>query len=385
MAGIDQTGFVVRTYTEIVESIREEYVQREGSGRIPDWARNKVQGIITTIIALALSELWLSLQQVYDSFRPSSATGEQLDNLCELVGVSRRGATFSTVELSLTGSAGVSVPAGQIVQDVAGFQWVTLEDVILPGTTIARSNTLGAVQAPATTINQIVSAITGWTGVTNPLPASPGQNRETDPELRLSRLRRLQRGTTSTEGGVRSALEDLDFVGTALVIDNDSDTTLVVGPYSIPRKAFLPVVFPSTLTAEQRTQVAQTILDTKPLGIQSFGPETEVIVSPSGVNRTIGFALASAVGVDIEVDVTVASGFTFDEVREQILLGIRTYFLGLGAGARVNLLQLFRVVGSVEGARSASITLARAGDPKVAADLVLTITEYPVEGTFTVV
>lgn len=384
MAGIDPTGFVVKTYTEILDEMRAEYVLREGSGRVPDWARNKVQGIVTVVLALAISEVWGAVQQVYESFRPSSATGEQLDNLCELVGVERQGATFSTVSLSLTGTAGVFVPAGQVVEDVAGFRWATLQDVTLPGTTIARATTLGAVTAPATTVNKIVSAVTGWSGVSNPAAASPGLDRETDLQLRESRLRRLQRGTTATMGGVQSALEDLDFVTTALVVDNDGSTPLVVGPYTIPPKAFLPVIAPETLTADQIREAAQAILDTKPIGIQSFGPGVISLPGPSGVPKAIGYALASAVAIDITVTVTIAPRFGAQEVADQVLLGIRTYLSTLTVGSSVRLLQLLRVVGQVAGAQSATVVLGRSGDPLVAADLTLTVTEYPIEGTFTV-
>lgn len=384
MAGIDPTGFVVKTYTEILDEMRAEYVLREGSGRVPDWARNKVQGIVTVVLALAISEVWGAVQQVYESFRPSSATGEQLDNLCELVGVERQGATFSTVSLNLTGTAGVFVPAGQVVEDVAGFRWTTLQDVTLPGTTIARATTLGAVTAPATTVNKIVSAVTGWSGVSNPAAASPGLNRETDLQLRESRLRRLQRGTTATMGGVQSALEDLDFVTTALVVDNDGSAPLVVGPYTIPPKAFLPVIAPETLTVDQIREAAQAILDTKPIGIQSFGPGVISLPGPSGVPKAIGYALASAVEIDITVTVTVAPRFSAQEVADQVLLGIRTYLSTLTVGSSVRLLQLLRVVGQVTGAQSATVVLGRSGDPLVAADLTLTVTEYPIEGTFTV-
>lgn len=381
MAGLNDTGFSTPRFQDVADEIRAEYVSREGSGRTPDWSRNRVLGLLTTIMALLLVGLWESLQQVYNSFRVNSATGEQLDNLCELVGVERQQATFSTVELEFSGTPGTIIPAGFVAETASGDRWITIEDGVVGGAAIARASETGEIIALAGTITEIVTAVSGLDSVTNPTAANVGRDRESDLELRLQRSQRLQGGTNRTLGGIRTALEDLNFIEAALVVENDGLADIVVDGITIPGKAFTPIVFPDTITAEQITQMAELIRDTKAGGIKSDGNATETVPTGAGDGRTIdiGYRFAVAVAVDYTVTTTPATGFTVAELTPEIETVLQDFTAQLRVGDDVLLLQVYRALAAIEGLEGAVVLINGSG-----ADLNTAIDEFPEYNSATV-
>ena len=384
MAGITDTGFERPTYDEIVDDLREEFETEEGSGVSPSYARGTVLGAITVAFALLLSTLWASLQAVYDSLRPSNATGRNLDTVCELVGITRRRATNSTAGLVVEGVGGTVIPSGSYIEDIAGNRWRTLDTTTISGTFVTTVNVecteTGAITAPAGTITSIVSPITGWTSATNQADATPGQDDETDNELRLRRLTALSSGTSQTLAAIRQAVESVGEVDRALVIENRTNTSTVVsGPLTIPSRAFAVFVYPSALSAAAEGELAQAIYDRAPAGIQIVGLESENATDVNGNNFSVAFSYSIAVAVTVDVEVELASGYALADVEANVETAVQDVIGELGPGDDVRLLAMYGAISAVEGVLGASVEIQG-----FAQDLAVDETSYAIPGTVTV-
>lgn len=389
MAGLTDKGFTTPTYQEIVDQLRTTYEQelaKVGINDSIDWERDRVYGLLTKVVALLLASGWVSLRQVYDSFNVNGASGRSLDNLSEINNVFRDPATYSTTSVTLGGTAGVVVAAGQIVQDISGQSWITLEDATLPATDVpVRALNTGFITAAAGEISIIVTTVSGWTSVTNPTAATPGRRRQNDTELRLSRLAQLQAGTRGSLGGVVAAIRRLDFITDVFVYENDTNGDVFQDPITLPRNSFAPVVFPGTLTSEQVETLALTIRDFKPAGVRSYGLNAEVVPTADG-NKTIsiGYTAAQAQGLTFEVDARLAPNYTVEGVEGLIETALEEYLATVGVGGGIYQLEICGRLAQVPGLRAVVVRSARTGDPLVTTDYELNAVSYPVLDALTV-
>ena len=147
-------------------------------------------------------ELWNDIIQLRRSVFPQLAMSTDLDNIAERYGITRRGATKSSVLLLFNGTAGTVIPAGTKVKSyLTGTEYETLSDLTLGNKNpdIVRpinSNYLGdVVFAESITTGQstkvlakeltvLSNTISGVDSVTNIIPSEGGEDVETDEQLR---------------------------------------------------------------------------------------------------------------------------------------------------------------------------------------------------------
>lgn len=151
MAGLSSTGFSVKRLDEILASIKANAVSRLTPylevGDVVDTSDNSVLGIIASITAAPIAELWETAQATYSAFDINQATGVALEQLCALGGVVRNLATPSQARLVSRGTYGITIPTGSYVRSantnkVFEFQ----EDVLLD------ENACTAIQVVPTTV-----------------------------------------------------------------------------------------------------------------------------------------------------------------------------------------------------------------------------------------
>lgn len=96
---------------------------------------------------------------------------------------------------------------------------LTLNNLTSPGVFLAQA--FGPVAAPANSVTEIVTPISGWISVNNPEAGLLGRNRETDAELRLRRLRSLRILGAGTVEAIRSrVLQEVPGVTNVFVFEN---------------------------------------------------------------------------------------------------------------------------------------------------------------------
>ena len=213
----------------------------------------------------------------------------------------------------------------------------------------------GIIVQPANTIDTILTPMLGWDSVNNPVAATPGEDRETDEQLRL----RFRNGkfdrATNTLDAIYSALINLDNVSEVTIYEND---TSVVDGNGVPAHSFLPIV-----VGGLSTDIANAIWDNKPIGILSYGNTTVSINDVQGFAHNVSFSRPNALVIYISMDITTDVNFPAngnDLIRSNIL----QYFAdNLGTGDDVIYSRLYTPVNQVPGHQVNTLTVGTSPSP----------------------
>ncbi len=364
--GLTSAGFVKKTLSEI----RQELVDK---ARIKYGTTINVQpeaplGQIIDIMAERLSLLWDEAEAIYYAQNPNSATGNNLDIVCSLVGVTRLAELKSTVTATLTGTNGTVIPAGtqfQVGSDDTNIFETAAEVTIPVGLSIDAECTnlvAGAKVCEAGTLTTIKTPISGLESVTNASDGVIGRLIETDAELRVRRIESIAQSGGATVETIRSALTEVDGVTEVKVYENT--TTGTVG--SRPAHSFECVVI-----GGDDDEIAQVIWLTKPAGIATYGTTTEVIVDSQGTDRTIKFTRPAE--VDIYVTVTIVQEPGALVLEADVQNAILAYGARLGIGDDVLPIAgiLAEISKTVSGIRTIVVNAAITVTPTVSVPIVI--------------
>ena len=361
-----------------------------------DYDRDLVFGTLTAVMSVLLGDESEALQAIYDARDPNNATGVQLSSLSAGVGVLRNAATYSTVLLTLSGTAGTIVTAGLKVRGGGASddtEWTLTEDVTLDGGGSYVGAVFQAVEPGAKTaspgdVDTIVTPLFGLDSVTNPAVAVVGQDRETDTELRLRRAQSLQISGGRAAAALRSNLLAIDDLDAAIVLENDQPYPQTFDGNTVPANAVLVSVGPSSISTTVKQEVAEAIYDLITPGIKAYGTDVTIEAVGTGLSqKDISFNLVSDVSVDIVATITIESAGvglaappSFSEVQAA-LIAVWSALFPLSTGDDVLILDLYAAASTVEGLRTIdSLTING-----VAADLTITVNQRAVLGATPVV
>ena len=297
--GVSSTGFNRKRLNQLLDELNSEVksIFGENFNVSPESPDGQINGVISESNA----NLWEIAEEAYNAFNPKAAAGTTLSNLVQLNGITRLAATRSHVELTLTGDSGTVIPEGSLISTSdTGDELSTDVSVTIDGTgnAIVQATALefGPITMLAGTITEIDSPVTGWGTVDNISDAIEGTNEESDPDLRARRQRSVARDAQAIIDGIQSAVENIDNVTQALVLENDTDA---VDANGLPAHSFQVVV-----SGGADIDVADIIWLKKPAGIQAFGDITEQIIDSQGVSHDISFSRPTAVTIYVEVTLT---------------------------------------------------------------------------------
>ena len=300
---IDEAGFHFPDYPTVLSYLQESYRSIYGSDVYLNADSQDGQWI--AIIAQAIYDSMAVAAAVFNSFSPATGQGTGLSRNVKINGITRRAATFSTVDLTVVGQAGTVIQNGQ-VQDTLGQKWNLPTPVIIPVsgsiTVTATADVSGAVKASANTVNQIYTPTLGWQTVTNPLAATVGVAVETDAELRQRQQYSTALPSRSIMDGTIGAMADVSGVIRYRGYENDTGTDDVNG---IPGHSISMVVDGGDSQA-----IAEAIARHKTPGTGTFGTTSEVVYDQYNVPNTINFYRPTTVAIKAEVKIKVFTGYT---------------------------------------------------------------------------
>ena len=355
--GLDDEGYTAPRAADFLSTIRDRY-QAE-TGLTIDWDADVVLGLLTAIMADQLGALGEATQDLRDSMDPASARGLALDNLAQLVGVTRTPATYSTVTLACTGVNGTVVLEGDLVEgggDDGRARWVATENGTISGGTVNivfQAAEAGPVEATTGAITTIVTPRTGWTGVTNAAPATAGQARESDADLRKRRAQSLQTAGSRSANALRANILDIDDVQACVVLENTSLVSVVVDAITMDPCSVGVVVYPSTLTTAQKEELALAIYAHVASGVAMSGSQSATVTGADDVAHTVKWSYASTSNVTVAVEVELADGFELADVEVPIQEALTEYLSGLGVGDPARILAGLALIAEVEGVDAA--------------------------------
>jgi len=319
-------------------------------------------GQLNGIIAEAISDQWEGQENIYYAMYPSTAQGVQLSNVVQLNGINRDSGDNSTVTATVTGTAGLSIPAGSLAS-VTGTEEVfeTLDTVIIPAAgfidVAMASVDEGAIEAVAGTLVNIETPIFGWTAITNAADANPGRLEETDPELRIRREASTAAGGNNLADACAAQLNNLDDVTSAIVIDNKTDI--------VDANGLDPHTFAAVAIGGAAAEIAGVVWSNTPQGIDSFGGLSEVITDGQGFSQTVNYSRAADIDIYFKVDITTNSDYPGDG-DAQIKAAIVAYGeANFGIYNDVILSAFYTPINSVPGIIGIILTMNKTGAPVV--------------------
>jgi len=186
------------------------------------------------------------------------------------------------------------------------------------------SEDTGPIAAPAGSLTEIETPVSGLTSFTNENDAELGRDIETDQEAKLRRVQELQIAGAATPDAIRSDLLSVDNVTAVVVFENDTDITDLDGrpPHSID----------VVVQGGDEQDIAETLWDTRSAGIETIGDITKTIVDSQGFNQTVKFSRPVEVDIYITINVTTNSQYPTngDDLIKQAIINNYESTLNVG-------------------------------------------------------
>ena len=365
MAGLTSSGFVPETLEDIQERIKGK-LELINPGF--DFSPESPDGQLVEIFAFELWNAWTQLDLVYNSYNPAVATGAALRNIGLISGLTYGTANRSYATIELQGTAGTVVPANSIVTDDDGNEFYVAFNTTIPSNAQVISRVPGPIPVPISTLTTITTPISGWTSITQTTAGTIGTLADSEQKYRNLRQTTVMRNYTSVVDTMQARLLELG-VDQASVFNNDAIITVD----GVPANTIAVTVGEvGTVTDES---IATVIFETNAVGCPTFGSTTTAITDVQGYSHDINFTKASAVTIEIEMDITFLDTESAGAI-EQIKAALVGHIESLLAGEDVIWSRLFTYITPYGKAQVNTLTIARAGDAQGTANLVMTDTEY---------
>lgn len=330
--------------TDIDAAMRSAFAADANGGTV-EVGRGDLLDVLLSIVAVQLGDLAEALQSHNDALDADAAQGVALDNIGALRGIRRNAATYSTATVTLTGTVGLVIPQGKLVEGGGAdgaARWALSADATIGGggtiTATVEAVEAGAVAALATEIDAIVTPVTGWTAVSNAAAATTGRDLETDAAYRVRQATSLQFAGAGSTNAIRGALGDLDYVETAIVIENDTAVAVTTGGVSLDPQSIAIIIDPagSTLTNAQNAEIAETIFERLAAGIKTNGSDNVVtITGGDGLTKTVRWDDVAELAVTVLITVVLDTGYVLADVETAVEEAVAAYFEEVAIGEEV--------------------------------------------------
>lgn len=332
-ATVTAEGISAPDYQMILETLTSYFQQIYGSDAYlePD----SKDGQMVALVALAIHDANNTAISVYNCFSPATGFGSALTSNVKINGIARKGATNSTVDLLLTGTAGATITNGS-VRDQNNIIWnlpasvsISVDGTVQATATSANS---GAIAALAGTITTINTPTRGWTSVTNPTAATVGAPAETDAELRIRQGQSVALPSITPFEGVDGAIANVAGVTRHKLYEND---TGAVDANGLPPHSISAIVDGGDIK-----EIAQTIRGSKGQGTSTYGTTSVTVPDTYGNPHVISFSRSTDVPVYGHITLKAFAGYT-SQIGVQIQLAVADYINGLTIGDSVLLSRIY--------------------------------------------
>lgn len=332
-ATVTAEGISAPDYQTILDTLTSYFQQIYGSDAYlePD----SKDGQMVALVALAIHDANNTAISVYNCFSPATGYGAALTSNVKINGIARRGATNSTVDLLLTGTAGTSITNGT-AKDTNNVIWRLPASVTIgvggTVTVTATCSNSGAVAALAGTITTINTPTRGWASVTNPAAATVGEPAETDAELRIRQGQSVALPSLTPFEGVDGAIANVAGVTRHKLYENDTGATDSNGlpPHSIS----------AIVDGGDVTDIAQTIRGNKGQGTATYGTTSVTVLDTYGNPHVIRFSRSTDVPIFGHITLKAFTGYT-SQIGVQIQQAVADYINGLTIGDDVLLSRIY--------------------------------------------
>lgn len=255
-------------------------------------------------------------QEAYNNVYVLTASGDHLDQIVKIAGISRLDGTRAVADITFVGNENVPISPATRVQSRDGFVYATTNATTIyldtPVNPLDLSEGYYAIQQviaslkgsdynlSANTINQITNPISGLTSVTNENPAQGGTDEETDADLRSRYFVAIEQSTGSS---IQAIINNVLLADNVTYAFGNENFTNAVDSEGLPAKSFNIVV-----EGGVNEDIAQAIFEVKPCGIESYGA-VEVDIDFADNTYPIYFDRAIVTPIYYEIEIQIDSDY----------------------------------------------------------------------------
>lgn len=332
---VGPAGLTIPSYDDILQQLLASF--RNIYGQDVYLGNDSADFQFISVIALALRDTAQAIQLDYNNRAPNFAIGAALDTIIKVNGLTRKVATFSTVQVLITGTPGTIINNGIVQDTVFNHRWDLPTPVIIPGggsiTVSAICEVVGAVTVPPSSVTVKVTPTAGWLSVTNVASSVPGQPVEPDSSLRSRQAISTELPSITLLAGTVAGIAATLGVTRFNVVENPTSAVDALGnpPHSI------------TCVVEGGTDldVATAIFNNRGIGCFTNGTTTVPIAdSLTGIILNISFDRPTYVDIYVTLNVHPLQGYT-TTITDQIKQAITDYLNGLQIGEDLTISGLY--------------------------------------------
>jgi uncharacterized phage protein gp47/JayE len=300
-------------------------------------------------VAILAADSNSALQLAYNQQSPTTAIGAGLSTVVANNGLQRLISTFSTCQVTLTGTAGAVITNGVVQNAATGDLWNLPATVTIGGggtvTVTATAQASGAINALANQLTVINTPTSGWTSVTNGSnTANIGSPVESDSALRARQAVSTELPSLTPLAGTLAAVLAVEGVTEANILENTTGST---DGFGNPGHSITAVVAGGT-----DLDVATAIYNKRGLGVLMNGNSDGTVVTVTVVDPNTNIAIsvsfnrptATAIYVICNANLLLGgSSATIAAIKTAIV----NYLNSLGIGESVNWTSLIAAAMSV--------------------------------------
>jgi hypothetical protein len=316
---ISNTGVVIEPSTTAIAEARQILIDTYGSTVNLDPA--SPNGLLVQNIAIAITQREADQANTVNSMNPNIATGEQLDAINANLNIERSSATQSTATCVFNGLVGVTIPANSQVASTNGDIFLVEATVVIGiGGTVSgsvKAQTAGPIPTTANTINKIITGISGWDTVNNPLVGTVGKELETDAEFRLDRVDSLAFSSTGSIESITAGAVKLNPTS-YFITENTTDLIVIRDGLAILPHSILLSLEGGSSDLDVTTMLFQRLS----AGCGMSGTHSFSIPIPGGpetFTATWLIATPRALGINIQLKLGVVYPPNLDVLIAQII------------------------------------------------------------------
>ncbi|MGL4452062.1 MAG: baseplate J/gp47 family protein [Sarcina sp.] len=320
---ITESGVVIPTVDEIYLNKLNDFKTVK-----PD-IRETDSNIVITFLKYDAAEeydLYQDALSSYNNLSVMTAVGQGLNAITNIIGMTWLPAKKATGKIKITGTIGTKIPAAFGVETLSGKKYITKNttEITMNGTIIeldvisieegVNSNT------GVDTIIKQTEVIIGVESVTNVESIINGRDKETDTELRIRYLNRVNQKLTFTTEGIKKYLLEHTNINDCKVFENEED---VIDSYGRPPHSYEAIVRGGT-----DDDIFKALIEYKLAGIRCVGTFTKEF---DGI--TVGFSRAKVTQIEVHLDIKFLNSNPNNETK--IKKTIKKYIEECGFGSTI--------------------------------------------------
>ena len=302
-----QTGVVLPTEADILAGVQTDIDAAFGGGTNP--ALETPQGQLASTLAAVTANKNSEIAYYVNQVDPQYASGRFQDAIGRIYFLTRKPATATAVQCTLTGSIGAVIPAGTLAKDTSGNTYASTGDITIgsagTGSGEFQNIATGPIPCAAGTLTQVYQAVAGWDTITNAAAGTLGQDVESRSDFEYRRKNSVALNGKGTPSSIYAAVFDVDGVLDVYVKDNSTNSAVSTGStsYSIAANSIYVAAVGGTDAA-----VAKAIWTKKDAGCSYNGNTTVTVTDESGYSYpyptyTVKFQRPSSLAIKFAVQI----------------------------------------------------------------------------------